>query len=328
MSFIKLDQLPEVSQKYTQNKWADFIELKCIDNIDGEISLNDIVQIDANENFSEMIDEESPSEKTTNQHCRFVEIFTYIKFRSKILGQFYPFEYTDNYIIKLSPLTHDNLLYIYLLLSSNTKYLDRALASKFTNYFERLSLKIMHILYPNFRNELFGTSTVPGDCFHGGTLHEKLIKLSKCINTNMTRKEENNPRNSWGSGDRGIDVISFFQPDFDTCNASYIPVNVGQCSCSYDEWENKQSSISNKMIQNIFEDFATCLEFMFIPFPLRSASGNWADEDFPYIGTIVIDRFRFFSIIAKSNKITPELIITNDIKDYLKNVSEKLYVAS
>ena len=326
MAFLKLDQLPDFSWKYAKNRWADFVELICIDNIDKEVSLNDIMNIYVNENFFSTADDESPSEKDNKYFLLFSETFLLIKSRSQLLKKYYPFEFVNKSTIKMSLLTNDNLLYIYLLLSSNTSCLEGSLASKFTNSFEGFSQRIMGYLYPTFQSYLFGTSRTRGDLFYGGTLRDRLDRLSKCLNTNLRKNETINRHNDEFSGDRKIDVVAFYQIDCESYNAPFIPVSIGQCSCSYEEWEDKQSSVFNRRFKNMFEEVATCHEYMFIPFSLRGINGKWASDDISSIQTIVIDRFRFFSILDLS-KISADVIITDEIKDCLKNALEQLYAA-
>jgi hypothetical protein len=326
MAPLRFDQFPNISQKYGKNRLADFIELMCIENQDKEINLNEAMQMYNQETSiykEDILDEMSDSEMDSSKYIVFVEIFEYIKYRSSVLGEFYPFEYVDKHTIKLSLLSSKNLLYIYLLFSSNTGCFDKSISYQLTNSFEHFSRTIMSFMYPNFKNELFGTGTVHGDYFHGGTRRERLIRLSKCLNTDITQNEENNPHNDESGGDRGIDLVSFFRPDFDICNVPFIPVCLGQCSCSYDDWDNKQYSILNVRFRKFFENVAICHEIIFVPFSLRGIDGKWEENIISEIDTIIIDRFRLFSIIKLND---PHSVITDDIQACIKCTLEKLDV--
>jgi hypothetical protein len=325
MSPLRFDQFPNISQKYGKNRLADFIELKCIENQDKEISLNDAMQIYYQEIPFDTDDDISDSEMNSLKYIEFTEIFEHIRYRSLLLGEFYPFENVGKNTIKLSLLSSQNILYIYLLFSSNTGCFDKSISYKLTNSFERFSQIIMRFIYPNFNNELFGTGTVRGDFFYGGTRRERLIRLSKCLNTDITENEKKNPHNDESSGDRGMDLVSFFRPDFDICGVPFIPVCLGQCSCSYDDWDNKQYSILNVRVGKIFENVAMCHEIIFVPFSLRSIDGKWEEDIISEIDTIVIDRFRLFSII-KLNKTNPHSMIADDIQAFIKITLEKLDV--
>ena len=329
MPLLGLDKFPDFSKNLSKNKWADYIELLCLTDPDKEKGLNDIFINSRQENIlqedqlKEITDgDEENSERTEKYHSDFLDIFKYFSSRNIFLNYFYPFECIGKETIKLSTMDENKLLYIYFLLSSNTGFfIDKKIPPLFTSFFEHISHQIMKIIYPNFRNELFGTANQPGDYFYGGTLLDKLTRLSLCLGTNLTSKTINDSHNQSGAGDKGLDIVSFFNPDENLKQASYIPLCFGQCSCSYDEWKQKQSSIMKSLWINRICDLPNYHEYLFVPFSLRGIDGFWAKEEHSEIQTIVIDRFRFLNLL-KMNKTDISHLLPEQIKSIIINFLE------
>jgi len=329
MPLLGLDQFPEFSMNLSKNKWADYIELLCLTDPDKEKGLNDILNNYRQENIlqedqlKEIIDgDEDNSERTEKHRSEFIDIFNFFSSRNNFLNEFYPFECIGKKIIKLSDMDDNKLLYIYFLLSSNTGYfIDKKIPPLFTSFFEHISHLIMNIIYPNFRNELFGTANKPGDYFYGGTLLEKLTKLSLCLGTSLKQKTIDDPHNQSGAGDKGLDIVSFLNPDENLKQAPYIPLCFGQCSCSYDEWKQKQSTIKKNIWDNRISELPNYHEYLFVPFPVRGIDGFWAGGDHSEIHTIVIDRFRFLNLL-RMNKINKSLLLPEQITSTIINILE------
>jgi hypothetical protein len=325
MALLKLEPFPDFSKTLERNRWADFIELLCLENLDKEISLNDIITIYIQEGpFESSIGDDDHGEKMDKLRAQFMEIYRYIFSRMTYMKDFYPFSKIDEDTIKASVLDDKKLMYIFLLFASNTRYfINKKVPPVFTTGFERISINILKLIYPNFQSELFGTTSQKGGYFHGGLLLDKLKILATCLNTNLSDKANKSPQFKNPSGDAGIDLVSFIKLDFDTCKSSMLPVCMGQCSCSYDDWIQKQMSIHSFTMNNFFNDFARCHEYMFIPFPLRGISGDWADEEMVKIQTIIIDRVRFLNILEK-NGINS--LLTDDILKHLAQYLRALNV--
>jgi hypothetical protein len=328
MPLIKTEPFPNFSRNLSKNRWADFIELLCLTNPDKEISLNDIISNYTQEDIADVQDgDELYSERSLKLRADFLEIFRYLASRKNILSEFYPFESIDNDTIKLLDIDEAKMVYIYFLFSSNTRFfIDKTIPPFFTASFECLSLVFMKLIYPNFRNELFGTANKPGDLFYGGTLLEKLTKLSLCLNTTLNQRVINDPHNRAASGDKGLDIVSFYALDTNHHKTAYIPVCMGQCSCSYDAWKDKQSSISYDVWRDRLNTITAFHRYMFIPFPLRGINGGWADEEHDGIQTIIIDRFRFFSLL-KLNAVDITTILNSGIRSRLKSFLGELDVS-
>ena len=315
MPLLKTEPFPDFSKTLSKNRWADFMEILCLTNTDKEISLNDIISHYTQEDMTEALDgDELHSERLLALQSKFLETFKYLKSRQNLLAEFYPFEAVDDDTIRMSNIDENKLVYIYFLFSSNTMYfIDKTIPPLFTTSFEQISLLFMKTIYPNFRNELFGTASQSGDYFHGGTLLDKLTKLSQCLNTDLNKKVIADPHNKAAGGDKGLDIVSFYYLDTEHQEASFIPLCMGQCSCSYDDWNDKQFSIEYNKWSSRFSDLTAFHRYMFVPFPLRGLNGYWAKEEHDKIQTITIDRFRFISML-KRNSISVESILSDDLK--------------
>jgi hypothetical protein len=326
MALLRLEPFPTFSRSLEKNKWADFLELLCLESPDKEISLNDIMTMYTQEELSGISNgDESHSQKVDNIRSDFSEIFRYIFSRINYMDDFYPFIKIDEDTIKMSNIDEKKLLYFFLLFASNTGYITNTAIPPFLRIsFERISIDIMRLLYPNFRNELFGTSTQDGEYFHGGLLIDKLDRLGKCLNTSLKAKARNDPHSQFPSGDGGIDLVSFKKIDKDICSSFMIPVCIGQCSSSYGDWQDKQLSVKADTLNNLFDDIAVYHEYMFISFPLRGINGKWASEEAVKIQTILIDRIRFLNILDMAKKAT---ILNSDISNRMKEIMDEFDVS-
>ena len=322
MSLFCIDSAPIISKKLAINMWADYIELICLMNTDKEISINDIISDDKQDNIlqeeqlKEDIDgDEEYSENFEKKRLYYNEIFKYLKSRMIFLKEYYPFEIIDETILKRKNLDDEKYLYIYFLISSNTRYfIKKETSYAFTNFFEHISLLVMKIIYPNFDNHLFGTANKKGDLFYGGTLLDKLKTLSQCLGTNVILKTSENPHNLSGGGDKGLDIVSFYSLDHESTGIPYIPFSFCQCTCSYNTWKIKQNTIKPIFWINRFNDLPAYHEYMFVPFSFREINGKWSKSEIEEINTIVIDRFRFFHLIKIGN-----IEFTNILPDQVKS---------
>ena len=320
MGVLKLDPFPGFSKSFEKNKWADFVEFLCLESTDKEISLNDITSMYSREGvLDDSNGDEDQGEKDDKNRAQFIEIFRYIFSRMEFIGDFYPFVKVDEDTIKMVDVINEKyILYFFLLFSSNTGYITDPHIPPFLHQsFERISIDIMKIMYPNFRNELFGTSTKRGECFYGGSVLSKLRKLGKFLGTPLTDRAKKNPRYKGPSGDAGLDVISFLQIDKPLCTAPMLPVCIGQCTTSYGNWHNKQLSIKNSSLCSLFQELAVYHELLFISFPLRGINGNWSFEEANKIQTIVIDRIRFLNILSNAEKST---VLNDEISNCIKEL--------
>lgn len=168
-------------------------------------------------------------------------------------------------------------------------------------------------MYPNFHTELFGTANSTGDIFYGGSVFSKLEKLSQLLGTELTSSCKTNPKYKGSGGDAGLDLVSFLQIDAPNSSASRIPACFGQCACSHSQWKEKQFDIMAQKWQERFVSLPAYHEMMFVPFSLRSPSGDWDKEYDDEICTIVVDRFRIINAFVNNTKECHSFLSTMDI---------------
>lgn len=295
-----LTSVPKASIKLEKNVWADYIELWCLGSTDKEVSLSDILVIVSGE--GDDIPERGSDEtgKQEDERYRdFLDIFKYLKNRAHILGDAYPFSFIDGDTIAtdLENPTAKQLLYLFLLYSSNLSLFTKSEQQRLTKSFESISRYILKQIYPSHHVEIFGTASNPGDIFHGGKLIDRFEKLAKCLHTDVSSITKKNDRYNQTSGDGGLDLVGFIQLDDTKAEAPFIPACFAQCACSVEKWKEKQSSIKFDEWNQRFEQIAHYCEFVFVPFSLRGPDGKWSDEEADRMTVIPIDRIRFLHIM-------------------------------
>lgn len=295
----KMNILPNWSSK-ASNRWADFIELSCIKNVDHLFSIHDMLDHYADERPEDLERGSTGHSKKYDQIVVDMEnYFELIKFRSESLEEYYPFELDDSHCITLKSNLNDNhLFYLFLLLASNLTFFDKSTGYALTHAFEDLCCDILKaISSPLAITEVFGTSRVGGDGdSYKGNLKERLRTLANNLCANTSKSLDSDTDYEVPGGDGGLDIVSYVPID----GMPFIPVSLAQCACSYDEWSNKQSSISDSIWKPRFGNLAPYLQFTFVPFYYRKASGDF--ENFTKVFTCLIDRHRIFKVLRTHDR--------------------------
>ena len=147
--------------------------------------------------------------------------------------------------------------------------------------------------------ELFGTSREA--CFFVGSLRERIKQLAKCLGTETTKRFDKEERfDSIFGGDGGIDIVAFTPID----EAGFIPFSFSQCTCSYDKWKDKQTSIGEELWNSYVELGVHYAQYMFVPFSCHNSRGKFCNET--RIKTYLIDRLRIIKLIEKEGFKTEE----------------------
>lgn len=296
-----MSALPRVSKELEKNTWADYIELLCLINPDGEISLSDLSEINKVEDLTDQeLRDYDTAERADSRYQQLFDVFQYIQSRVRIFADDYPFELIDEDTIRVktnSP-TISQLFYLFLLYASNLSRFEKSEQYVLTSNFELISREVLKYVYPNFTVEVFGTASKPDDLFYGGKLIEKLKKLSSFLNTEITDAVKNNPRYDQTCGDAGIDLVGFAPLDRDSYGAPFVPMIFAQCACSHDQWKEKQSSIKYDYIKPRFSNLAPYCEIIAVPFSLRDTTGQWDNTELDRIVVIPVDRVRFLHILS------------------------------
>lgn len=292
----KVNQLPAWSSN-DANKWADFIELSCLNNTDHFISLDDMLDHYSDERPEEM-DRGSweHSSKYDRIYSDIEGYFALIEFRAKTLEKYYPFEINGDKAISLkSKLSKHHIFYFFLLFASNLSFFDGTTRYALTHAFEDISCYILRsISSPLAITHVFGTSRSNIDSFYKGNLRERISSLANNLSALTSKTFDMDPKYDVPGGDGGLDLVSFTPID----NMPFNPVSFAQCACSYDHWEDKQYSIKPEKWLARINNISPYLQFMFVPFYCRRANGEF--ENVSIINTCMIDRHRIFKVARRA----------------------------
>ena len=302
---IKTDKQLKVPKwsKNEINRWADYIELRCLYMDDHLVSKDDVLDIFIDEDLDELQRGEAEHslkyDKLSSVIGNYYEI---IKYRKSKHPEYYPFDIEDDRCIVLKDnLENKHLHYIYLLLCTSLSFMDQSSMQKITHAFEKYCCPFMRLLVPvDARTELFGT-TRDTNLFHGN-LRSRIEQLAEFLGAQTTKTMDADKRyDRIKAGDAGLDIVSFLKLD----EASHIPVALAQCTCSYDEWINKQESINSDTWRTRIDPIAPFWRYMYVPFYCHNASGKF--EQLTDIHTCLIDRQRILCLLDLHHELFEQL---------------------
>ena len=301
---IKTDKelkVPNWSKEHI-NRWADYIEFCCLYMDDHFISQDDVLDLFCDEDPEELKRGETEhSAKYDSLIAVIKNYYEIIQYRNCVHREYYPFEIEDGQSISLKKtLTEKHLHYIFLLLCSNICFMDKTSMQKITHAFEKYCQPLMKRLVPaDARTELFGTTRDVS--IFGGNLRSRIEQLAACLGAQTTKTMDADPKyDRIKAGDAGLDIVSFLKLD----EASHIPVALGQCTCSYDKWIEKQESINWDTWRARIDPLAPFWRFMYVPFFCRTASGMF--EQPSEIHTCLIDRQRILALLDSHKELFRE----------------------
>jgi hypothetical protein len=269
---------------------ADWIELLCLMDVDGEIS---------SDRVSELLsppDDDGPSPEGRDRNsAHAADAFVHLKNRAALLGELYPFSVRESHERRMlrSHVDLDNAdhhAYLLCLMASTLRYAGPA-QSYIAREFEVLAGEAVRAYLPEpFEVHLFGTSTKSGDRYHG-KLSDKLRRLAVDLSEEIgTRVDEIPDRNT---GDRGIDVVAWGDPLDDIAPRLTVFAQAAATS----DWTAKQYSAS---FQHLVPDSIILsvpnVSICLIPFYFRQIGGEWSDG--AQIGQVVLlDRLRICRLL-------------------------------
>lgn len=289
--FIENIQKKPSFEKYKSFLWADYIELLCLVNKDGELSHNDIIdrlqerEKDLSEGNDDDLEEMSDLEKEDNDKpTQRAEIsikwendlsawFNILYYRQALYGELYPFEISEKIIKrKNDEPSNQHKLYLYFLLCSHLNLFDNTTRIILTSSFEMVSFNAFRNLLPEHSEvHLFGANPLNKEGkFKDGSLWQKINKLSSEVNEILdSRINENNYKRNTGDG--GLDLVGWI-PTGDSLPSSII--HFAQCACT-EEWVSKQDSSSHNTWQAKILFTNHINNTVFIPFCFRASDGTW-----------------------------------------------------
>lgn len=338
--YIKNIQNKPSFEKYKSFLWADYMELLCLVNKDGELSNVDIIdrllerERDLHEASDDDLEEIEELEKEDNENpTQRSEIpiqwenylsswFNVLQYRQVIYNDSYPFEINDKVIkTKTTEFTEDQEIYLYLLLCSNLYLFDEATRIKLTSSFEMISFSALKNILPEEAEvHVFGANPLNTNGeFQQGSLLQKIKKLSTKLNEAINpRINENNYLHNVGDG--GLDLVGWI-PAGDT-QPSLI-VHFAQCACT-EEWVSKQDSSSHNTWQAKISITNYINNSIFIPFCFRAADGTWFKiEDIRL--SFLIDRKRILYYYLKKQNVAFNSLPAYQIVEEIVKARESVF---
>lgn len=328
-------------EKYKSFLWADYIELLCLVNKDGELSYVDIIdrfqerERDLAESNDDDLEEITDLEKEDNDKpTQRSEIsikwetdlsawFNTLFYRQKLYGKSYPFEISDKVIKRKSNKQSDQQkLYLYFLLCSHLNLFDKSTRIILTSSFEMVSFNAFKNLLPERAEvHVFGANPLNKEGkFKDGSLWQKMNKLSSELNEVLdSRLNENNYKRNTGDG--GLDLVGWI-PTGDSLPSSII--YFAQCACTEEDWKSKQHDASHETwSQRIsFKNYTN--NNIFIPFCFRQSDSTWFKiEDIH--SSFLIDRKRLLYYYLQKENIRFNTLPAYEIVEEIIKAKEDVF---
>lgn len=295
-----LDKTPSKSSVYV---WADYIELRCLLHPDRYFTLDGAEEAlqEASDYSADSVDQQlaSCNEGLDKLAERWEECERVLTRRQALFREAYPFSVSGEFRGLEVAEDADNPLrqwYRFLLLASALQYVPRH--NQLTSAFERASYTLFKHLTPRGA-EVHGFW--PGAHHYPNDKAGRLTKLA--IDLRGIASFTDNAFNLGDRGDAGIDLVAW-HPMGD--QRDRIPIALGQCGCSVEEWKTKPLSVSrNNLSQKIFIG-PDWWQFYFMPLEMCGQTGKWADGAGDLPSVIVVDRSRFIGIARDFDLILPD----------------------
>lgn len=301
--------------KNEHNKWADFIEYRCL--CDEFVSASDVVAVISGEDIDNKEDRGGSEhhEKSDNLETVVRDYFELLRSRGEELEDYYPFTVLDDDTIQLKPLEEKHLIYFYLLTCSSIVFMDRSSSYLHTHNFETACKIVMKVLVADKAQvELFGTSK--DEEKYTGNLRTRIEILAKDLGAVPTPSlNEDKQYDRIPNGDAGLDIVAYYPLD----KSQYIPFCFAQCTCSYSKWMDKQDSIGYDDWNNLITPIPYYGKYMMVPFSCHNAAGRF--ENITKIHTFLIDRIRLLRIISSDEIAYSDFIM--HCKDFI--TKSKMY---
>lgn len=321
---ISITDKMQNKQNWTRNdynRWADYIEFKCL--CDDFVSISDIMDMFTEDDIDNELDRGGGEHHEYSDKLEMLvkDYFRVLKRRSEELGDYYLFHVSEDDSIHLKlPIEEKHIIYLYFLVCSSISYMDKSDLQLHTHDFESVCKYIMRALVSNNAEvELFGTSKMGTK--YTGKLRNRIVTLAKDLGGVPSKSLEGDSRfDRIPGGDAGLDIVAYFPLD----NAQVIPFSFAQCTCSYEKWKDKQNSIGYEDWRSLIDPLTYYGKYMFVPFSCHDASGKF--ENVTQIHTFLIDRIRIIKLISKDAELLNKLLLhckkfVNESKDYEEVVS-------
>jgi len=305
-----INRTPTISL-FKSHYFCDYIELISLVNNKNIITKSDIYDI--------FLNDDKIDKSTDEWRDRIFHWFKILDSRAKLFKNFYPFYINDeNSIVLKSTLINFHKLYIFLLLNSNQRYLDKR-KNLLTSDFEELSLIALKNYLPlNACSYRFGKSMLSYDRY-SGKLSDKIDLLAKDLKYKIQYEKEDFDEND--NGDGGLDLVSWVSFEDDE-NQNNMQVILSQCATGK-EWFKKQYE-TDKFTSNFINFKTKVNSAIFIPYDGRRFDRNFAEQKEILNDIWVFDRIRILNLLKNSQEEILSLKSFEEIVDIVIEYEEDI----
>lgn len=269
--------------------WADYIELMCLADVDDEVSQSEVLdRIEEADDLGAFKTLDVGPDRAETDDLRNLQInnwFRHLEYREGAFDQFYPFsvEESGHTLKRCQAIEGQHRLYLFFLLCSNLRTLDRASQNCLASQFEIVSKAVVESVLPAHAHvHLFDHRN--GSDHYSGPLFERIKLLANDLNEKVVAKREDFNPDDYGDG--GLDIVAWIPLG----DEPGLPILLGQCACTL-EWVDKQTSSSADRWSRRVSMVADPSNMAFIPHCFRRAFGTWYKAS-DITNTILFDRVR------------------------------------
>lgn len=287
-----INRTPKVSL-YKGHYFCDYIELIALVNNQDVVSRSDIYDRFYDDDRI-ILDKNEDSETFDKWEITINEWFLLLINREDVFNDFYPFIVTETTIKLKSKITNKHKLYIFLLLNSNQRYLNKNKIILSSDFEEISLIALKNYLPSHGLSYRFGKSMLNYDRYRG-SLKSKIDLLADDLKYRIQYDEDDFNTND--NGDGGLDLVSWI-PFFNDSNQNNMQVVLSQCATGK-EWFTKQYE-TDKFTSN-FINFRTKVNgAIFIPYDGRKFDRKFTEQKEILNDIWLFDRIRILNLLKEN----------------------------
>ena len=309
MSDGPLENLHKLPRSQESHLWADYVELLCLANLDGEASQADVLdRVRAGQDLvreradprdgggpAASAEEMAHAEFSDKEVEKVKDWFRHLEYRQRAFEGFYPFTLSEDghTLLRLAPMTQRRKLYVFLLVASNLRCIKKGYWNKITAAFEYASRDALRSYLPDgAKTYVFGKNMLNRGGRYSGRLWDKINRLAEdLVEKVLVSEDEFGPSDT---GDHGLDVVGWV-PIGDTAPGFLLVFS--QCTCNMD-WHEKQWQSSRLNWDPVITFTSPPNNLVFIPYCFRNADGSWRRRR-DIKRSILVDRLRLIHLLRK-----------------------------
>jgi len=301
--FKKLSSVPEKSY-FNEHYFCDYVELIALVSNEDIVSSSDIYDRFYDDGKINVNSSELNSEEVDKWESRIISWYELLKYRENYYGISYPFIINRKTIKLKHDLNSNQLIYLFLLLNSNLKYIEDK--NILTSDFEEVSLQAFKEYLPTIAKIYrFGKSMINNDRYTG-SISDKIDLFASDLKYNTKYEPHFFAENN--NGDGGLDIVSWI-PFKDDLNTNNMSIYFGQCATGKD-WVKKQDD--TKKFENYINFKSNISHVLFIPYDGRNIDSKFNEESTLSLN-LLFDRLRIINLLLDNDTVVEELISFSSI---------------